>query len=111
MNPHRLSYFLIILAIGTCVDQRRSPRAWSHDAERFHHLSRAALCETSVINEPSIDAINALVRAASCGLVPRADVLPTVLHVAISKHVLASEGGSGVCLGRYGSSHEAPRYY
>ncbi|PIL22526.1 transcription factor [Ganoderma sinense ZZ0214-1] len=60
MNPHRLSYFLIILAIGTCVDQRRSPRAWSHDAERFHHLSRAALCETSVINEPSIDAINAL---------------------------------------------------
>nr|VWP00401.1 Uncharacterized protein [Ganoderma boninense] len=60
MNPHRLSYFLIILAIGTCVDQRRSPRTWSHDAERFHHLSRAALCETSVINEPSIDAINAL---------------------------------------------------
>ncbi|KAI1789627.1 hypothetical protein LXA43DRAFT_560030 [Ganoderma leucocontextum] len=60
MNPHRLSYFLIILAIGTCVDQRRSPRTWSNDAERFHHLSRAALCETSVINEPSIDAINAL---------------------------------------------------
>ncbi|EJF63429.1 hypothetical protein DICSQDRAFT_55510 [Dichomitus squalens LYAD-421 SS1] len=60
LNPHRLSYFLIILAIGVCVDQRRSHRAWSHDAERFHQLSRAALCETSVINEPSIDAINAL---------------------------------------------------
>ncbi|TBU26512.1 hypothetical protein BD311DRAFT_779627 [Dichomitus squalens] len=63
LNPHRLSYFLIILAIGVCVDQRRSHHAWLHDAERFHELSRAALfstCETSVINEPSIDAINAL---------------------------------------------------
>ena len=46
LNPHRLSYFLIILAIGVCVDQRRSHRAWSYDAERFHQLSRAALCET-----------------------------------------------------------------
>ncbi|KAI0770290.1 hypothetical protein C8Q74DRAFT_1274551 [Fomes fomentarius] len=60
LNPHRLSYFLIILAIGACVDQRRSHRSWTQDAERLHQLSRAALCETSVINEPSIDAINAL---------------------------------------------------
>ncbi|TFK89567.1 hypothetical protein K466DRAFT_597679 [Polyporus arcularius HHB13444] len=60
LNPHRLAYFLIILAIGVCVDQRRSHRTWTQDAERFHQLSRAALCETSVINEPSIDAINAL---------------------------------------------------
>ncbi|KAI0670752.1 hypothetical protein C8Q78DRAFT_809999 [Trametes maxima] len=60
LNPHRLSYFLIILAIGVCVDQRRSHRTWVRDAERYHHLSRAALCETSVIDEPSIDAINSL---------------------------------------------------
>ncbi|KAI0354977.1 hypothetical protein OH77DRAFT_1404038 [Trametes cingulata] len=60
LNPHRLSYFLVILAIGVCVDQRRSHRSWVQDAERYHHLSRAALCETSVIDEPSIDAINAL---------------------------------------------------
>ncbi|OJT13979.1 hypothetical protein TRAPUB_9463 [Trametes pubescens] len=60
LNPHRLSYFLVILAIGTCVDQRRSHQSWVGDAERYHHLSRAALCETSVIDEPSIDAINAL---------------------------------------------------
>lgn len=65
LNPHRLSYFLIILAIGVCVDQRRSHKMWTQDAERFHQLSRAALCETSVINEPSIDAINALVRTSS----------------------------------------------
>ncbi|KAI0648019.1 hypothetical protein C8Q79DRAFT_953189 [Trametes meyenii] len=60
LNPHRLSYFLIILAIGVCVDQRRSHRSWVRDAERYHHLARAALCETSVIDEPSIDAINSL---------------------------------------------------
>ncbi|KAH9922800.1 uncharacterized protein BXZ73DRAFT_51319 [Epithele typhae] len=60
LNPHRLSYFLIILAIGVCVDQRRSHFSWAADAERYHQLSRAALCETSVINDPSMDAINAL---------------------------------------------------
>ncbi|KAH9854705.1 hypothetical protein C2E23DRAFT_817633 [Lenzites betulinus] len=60
LNPHRLSYFLVILAMGVCVDQRRSHRAWVRDAERYHRLARAAMCETSVIDEPSIDAINAL---------------------------------------------------
>ncbi|KAH9891660.1 hypothetical protein C8Q73DRAFT_700238 [Cubamyces lactineus] len=60
LNPHRLAYFLVILAIGVCVDQRRSHRSWVRDAERYHRLARAALCENSVIDEPSIDAINAL---------------------------------------------------
>ncbi|KAI0632136.1 hypothetical protein C8Q77DRAFT_903696 [Trametes polyzona] len=60
LNPHRLSYFLVVLAIGVCVDQRRSHQSWHRDAERYHRLARAALCETSVIDEPSIDAINAL---------------------------------------------------
>ncbi|KAI8969635.1 hypothetical protein BD414DRAFT_258411 [Trametes punicea] len=60
LNPHRLSYFLIVLAMGVCVDQRRSHRSWIRDAERYHRLSRAALCENSVLDEPSIDAINAL---------------------------------------------------
>ena len=66
LNPHRLSYFLIVLAIGVCVDQRRSHQSWAADAERYHQLSRAALAETSVIDDPSTDAINALVR-----IVPR----------------------------------------
>ncbi|TFY53095.1 hypothetical protein EVJ58_g9643 [Rhodofomes roseus] len=56
--PHRLSLFLMILAMGTAVDlgQRHEPYA----AERYYQLSRAALCETSVLDEPSIDTINAL---------------------------------------------------
>ncbi|OSD07208.1 hypothetical protein PYCCODRAFT_1463504 [Trametes coccinea BRFM310] len=60
LHPHRLSYFLIILALGVCVDQRRSHQSWVRDAERYHSLARAALCENSVIDEPSVDAINSL---------------------------------------------------
>ncbi|CDO71474.1 hypothetical protein BN946_scf184909.g68 [Trametes cinnabarina] len=60
LNPHRLSYFLIILALGVCVDQRRSHQSWVPDAERYHRLARAAICENSVIDEPSVDAVNAL---------------------------------------------------
>ncbi|KZT73770.1 hypothetical protein DAEQUDRAFT_761749 [Daedalea quercina L-15889] len=56
--PHRLSLFLMILAIGTAVDleQHHEPYA----AERYHQLARAALCETSVLHDPSIDTISAL---------------------------------------------------
>ncbi|KAI0761926.1 hypothetical protein BD413DRAFT_219631 [Trametes elegans] len=60
LNPHRLAYFLIVLAIGVCVDQRRSHRSWVQDAERYHQLSRASLCEASILDEPSIDAIQTL---------------------------------------------------
>ncbi len=105
LNPHRLAYFLIILAIGVCVDQRRSHRTWTQDAERFHQLSRAALCETSVINEPSIDAINALVRTSSHELPWWQLTLVTVLYVAISDHVLCREGGGGVRMGCSGAPH------
>ncbi|OBZ71520.1 hypothetical protein A0H81_08407 [Grifola frondosa] len=56
--PARLSYFLIVLAIGTAVDpQQRSGRAAS---EKYHQLARAAVCESSVIDEPSTDVVNAL---------------------------------------------------
>ena len=66
LHPHRLSYFLIILALGVCVDQRRSHQSWVRDAERYHSLARAALCENSVIDEPSVDAINWWRRSRCC---------------------------------------------
>ncbi len=95
LNPHRLSYFLVILAIGTCVDQRRSHQSWVGDAERYHHLSRAALCETSVIDEPSIDAINALVRLVLRMLTFGASLTTlSVLHVTLLDYVLGGEKGS-----------------
>ena len=57
--PHRLSLFLMVLAMGTAVDLEQPHRP--QDAERYHQLARAALCETSVLHDPSIDTINALV--------------------------------------------------
>ncbi|EPT05247.1 hypothetical protein FOMPIDRAFT_1155952 [Fomitopsis schrenkii] len=56
--PHRLSLFLMILAMGTVVDLEHTHS--SQDAERYHQLARAALCETSVLHDPSIDTISAL---------------------------------------------------
>ncbi|KZT12061.1 uncharacterized protein LAESUDRAFT_720038 [Laetiporus sulphureus 93-53] len=56
--PHRLSLFLIVLAIGTAVDLQ--PSHDRHAAEKYHHLARAALCETAVVDDPSFDTINTL---------------------------------------------------
>ncbi|KAL6303466.1 hypothetical protein BKA93DRAFT_734813 [Sparassis latifolia] len=58
--PHRLSLFLMILAIGTMVDLKEDQDRARHDAERYHQLARAAMCETMVIDDPSFDAINSL---------------------------------------------------
>lgn len=49
----------MILAMGTVVDLEHTHS--SQDAERYHQLARAALCETSVLHDPSIDTISALV--------------------------------------------------
>lgn len=49
----------MILAMGTVVDLEHPYRC--QDAERYHQLARAALCETSVLHDPSIDTISALV--------------------------------------------------
>ena len=105
LNPHRLSYFLIVLAIGVCVDQRRSHQSWTADAERYHQLSRAALCETSVITEPSMDAINALVCSSDCVACFEWLMTWTVLHGALFVYVFGGQGGYGVCVGGYGAFH------
>lgn len=65
LNPHRLAYLLMILALGTAVDQRRNHRTWFPDAERYHHLARASLCETAVIDDPSLDGVLAMVSGSS----------------------------------------------
>lgn len=57
--PHRLGLFLMILAIGAMVDTQRGPdRAL---AEQYHSLSRIAMCEVPVMDDTSLDAVNALV--------------------------------------------------
>ncbi|KAK7690028.1 hypothetical protein QCA50_006672 [Cerrena zonata] len=55
--PHRLGLFLMILATGCRVDSKPS----SHqDAERYYSLARVALCEVSVMDDTSFDAVNAM---------------------------------------------------
>ena len=107
LNPHRLAYFLIVLAIGVCVDQRRSHQSWVTDAERYHQLARAALCETSVITDPSMDAINALVRATSRNTTTWRLMLAAVLHVPIFVHVFDGQGGVGIRLGHSGAPYKS----
>ncbi|KAF8895146.1 fungal-specific transcription factor domain-containing protein [Infundibulicybe gibba] len=49
----------MILAVGCLVDlERRGPD--SPDAEKYHNLARAALCEIPVMEEPNVETITAL---------------------------------------------------
>lgn len=57
--PHRLGLFLMILAIGAMVDTQRGPDRVL--AEQYHSLSRIAMCEVPVMDDTSLDAVNALV--------------------------------------------------
>lgn len=61
--PHRLGLFLMVLAIGTMVDLRHGPDR--NKAEMYHNLARAALCEVPLMDDTSLDAVNALV-SSSC---------------------------------------------
>ncbi|TFK69543.1 hypothetical protein BDN72DRAFT_840268 [Pluteus cervinus] len=57
--PRRLALLLMILAIGCLVDlNTRGPD--SPDAERYHHLARASLCEIPVMEETNVETITAL---------------------------------------------------
>lgn len=57
--PRRLALLMMILAVGCLVDlTRRGPD--SPDAERYHNLGRAALCEIPVMEETNVETITAL---------------------------------------------------
>ncbi|KAG1765919.1 hypothetical protein EDD22DRAFT_879336 [Suillus occidentalis] len=58
LSFRRLSLLFIMMAIGLLVDlhqQNESPRA-----EVFHRLARASLCETNLMDEPSLDLLQTL---------------------------------------------------
>jgi hypothetical protein len=58
LSFRRLSLLFIMMAIGLLVDlnqQNESPRA-----EMFHRLARASLCETNLMDEPSLDLLQTL---------------------------------------------------
>lgn len=65
LMPHRLALLLMILAIGSVVDPRVLDK---QVAEKYHHLARAALCEVPIMDDTSIDAVNALVSCFPFGV-------------------------------------------
>jgi hypothetical protein len=56
---HRLSLMFMVLAIGSLVDTKVPP--YSIDAEKYHQLARAALFQNGLFDEPTINAVQALV--------------------------------------------------
>lgn len=59
LTSHRLSLMFMILAIGTLMNT--SLPSYSLEAEKYHQLARAALFHYSVFDEPTINAVQALV--------------------------------------------------
>jgi hypothetical protein len=56
---HRLSLMFIVLAIGSLVDTKVPP--FNIDAEKYHQLTRAALFQNGLFDEPAVNAVQALV--------------------------------------------------
>jgi hypothetical protein len=59
MLSHRLSLMFMVLAIGSLVDT--NVPAYSIEAEKYHQLARAALFQNGLFDEPTINAVQALV--------------------------------------------------
>lgn len=57
---HRLSLLFMVLAIGTLMDT--SLPAYNLEAEKYHQLAKAALFRHSLFDEPTLNAVQALVR-------------------------------------------------
>lgn len=58
-TSHRLALMFMVLAIGTLTDPEEPP--YSVEAEKYHHLARAALFKSSIFDDPTLHAVQALV--------------------------------------------------
>ena len=56
---HRLAVLYMVLAGGALMDPQKSP--YNVEAERYHQLARAALFRSSIFDEPTLHAVQALV--------------------------------------------------
>ncbi|KAI6044218.1 fungal-specific transcription factor domain-containing protein [Pisolithus marmoratus] len=55
---HKLSLMFMVLAIGTFMNTQVP--AYSIDAEKYYHLARAALFQSSLLDNPTVSAVQAL---------------------------------------------------
>ena len=60
---HQLALMFIVLAIGSLMDTKRA--AYNIEAEKYHQLARAALFQSPIFEEPTINAVQVLVRAVA----------------------------------------------
>ncbi|KAF8141711.1 fungal-specific transcription factor domain-containing protein [Boletus edulis] len=61
---HKLALIFMILAIGSLVDIKYA--AYNIEAEKYHQLARAALFQSSLFEDPTISAVQALARTIFC---------------------------------------------
>ncbi|KAH8116341.1 fungal-specific transcription factor domain-containing protein [Phellopilus nigrolimitatus] len=57
-SSHRLALMFIVLAIGTLMDPNQAP--YNLEAEKYHQLARAALFKSSIFDDPTLHAVQAL---------------------------------------------------
>ncbi|KAI5122508.1 hypothetical protein M0805_001416 [Coniferiporia weirii] len=57
-SSHRLALMFIVLAIGTLMDPAQPP--YNLEAEKYHQLARAALFKSSIFDDPTLHAVQAL---------------------------------------------------
>lgn len=104
LSFRRLSLLFIMMAIGLLVDleqRNESPRA-----EVFHRLARASLCEMNLMDEPSLDLLQTLVRWShhlSCGCTNEI----IVLHDLVPSYFLRQESSGSICMEYHGTCREA----
>ena len=55
----------MILAVGTLMDPNEEP--YNLEAEKYHQLSRAALFKSSMFDDPTLNAVQALVSESPFG--------------------------------------------
>jgi hypothetical protein len=59
---HRLSIMFMVFALGSLMDPHQAP--FNVEAEKYHQLARAALFQSNIVDDPTISAVQALVRSA-----------------------------------------------
>lgn len=55
---HKLSLTFMVFAIGSLMNIQAP--AYNHDATKYYHLARAALFQSSLVNNPTVSAVQAL---------------------------------------------------
>jgi len=56
---HKLSLTFMVFAIGSLMNTQAP--AYNLDATKYYHLARAALFQSSLVNNPTVSAVQALV--------------------------------------------------